>query len=174
MKMRKSKKTATCTQKKRRTRLINVQRHKASCGPIAIANLIKWYGIQTSYRAVLEFCAGIRAYHPRKGMFPYQMRYALLTLQIPFKVKRTLTVPEVNAILDGGGSIILIYATKRKHEDHCVFIDTRAKDAYRTWNRMLKCPPLMLRDELETTLRRSSARKSKLFAFIFQPLKEQK
>lgn len=172
MKKRKSKKTATSI-KFRKTRFINQQRHKASCGPVAITNLLKWFGIQTSYDIVLRFCMGIRAYDPKLGMWPFQMKYLLRTLQIKFKVRRRASLEDIDKILEKDGSIILIYLTKRK-TSHAVFIDSKKDDFYRIWNRMRGALPWCPKNSLKRALERSQKDSSDLYVFIFQPLKVDK
>ncbi len=165
MKTAKSTKTETSSLRRRKTKFINVQRHKASCGPIAIANLIKWCGIETSYAKVLGFCIGVRAFSNRAGMWPFQMRYVLKTLKVRFKVKRKFSVADLDALLDAGGCCILAYCTK--FGGHAVFIDKRTSNGYRSWNRVKGKPPFFSKKDLQIALRRSVGRRN-LHVYTFE------
>lgn len=166
MKTKKSRKTATSI-RKRRSKYINTQRHKASCGPIAIANAIKWFGIETSYDAVMQFCAGIRAYHPTKGMWPFQMRYSLLTLKLPFKVRRKFSPEELDAEVAKGRSMILIYDTL-KNGSHAAFLDASSETQYRVWNKIKGQGPWYDKKVIWDDIERTGCRQGYLYAFIFQ------
>ena len=168
---KKSKKTATFT-RVRRSRYINCQQHVASCGPIAVANLIKWHGIETSYRAVLKFCQALEFYIPALGMFPPEMARLLRALKVKFKLRRRFKIKDMDAVLDRGCCIILIYAAHPPYELHCVFVDRRENGSYRAWNTLRKSSPWVSRKDMVRSLRRS--RPNRLFAHIVQPLKKQK
>lgn len=158
------------TIRRRRSRMINTQRHRASCGPIAVANAIKWSGIETSYRDVLRFCRIVRAYHPKVGMYPYQMTYVLRTLQMRFKARRSLSIADLDRALDSGRSLILVYETER-NGSHAAFVDARADGRYRVWNRARRSTPWCSRETLSASLDRSH---TKLYVYIFQALKSTK
>lgn len=156
--------------RKRKSKFINVQRHYGSCGPIAIANAIKWHGIETSYKAVLNWCLGVQAYHPKAGMWPFQMRYVLRTLRMNFKVRRKFTIEDLDALLAAGGACIFIYVTS-KGGSHATFIDRALETGYRSWNRKKKMPPYFPREDMEATIRRSSKKAGGLYVYTFQPVK---
>lgn len=148
---------------RRKTKYIHVQRHKASCGPVAIANVIKWFGISTSYDRVLRFCLDARAYDPEIGMWPFQMWYVLKTFRIPFKVHKKFTIEKLDSLLDNGGVCILVYDT-RPGRSHVVFIDGRNDAGYRSWNRKKGMLPFFPREEMDKTLRESAC----LYVYTFQ------
>ena len=162
--------------RRRRSKFINEQRHKAACGPIAIANAIKWLGVETSYRKVLDFCIEVRAYHRHIGMYSYQMRYVLRTLQVPFKVRRKMTVEGLDKIIDGGGAVILAYQSQTKAKDgtiseggHVVFINGRSVDGYLSWNKTKGLPPWFEREAMRKALARSEAHETGLYVYVFPP-----
>lgn len=159
---------ATST-KKQRSRFINVQRHKASCGPIAIANAIKWFGTQTSYKSVLEFCEIIGAYRPTQGMWPHEIRFALKKLEIPVKVKRTFSVQLLDEILEDKGAVILTYV--RKDGAHAVFLDSKSELGYRVWNRISGAKPWYPRRTIKRDIKRTLKETGRIYVYIFQALR---
>lgn len=154
--------------RRRKTQFINVQRSKASCGPIAVANLIKWHGFETSYKKTLRFCMQLRAYHPRVGMWPFQLRYILRTLQINFRVHKRFSIAKMDALLDSGGSCILIYDTKLG--SHAVFLDRKEGRTYRAWNKSRK-RPYFTRLELKKAMQNSTRAVGGLYVYTFPALK---
>lgn len=137
-----------------------------------MANAIKWHDVSTSYDAVLEFCEGIRAYDPEVGMLPYQFVYTLRILKIPFKKRRSLTIQELDSVLDSGGSLILAYVTE-KGTSHAVFIDARKPRRYRVWNRVKSWGPWWSYRTVKADIKRSLTRSGELYAFVFQALRPQ-
>lgn len=137
---------------------------------MAIANLIKWIGIQTSYDKVLEFCLGTRAYHPYRGMFPFQMRYILQTFAVKFKVRKKFTIEDLNALLESGGSCIFVYQTPAG-SNHVVFIDRRLQGGYRSWNRKKGWPPFFSDADMAETIVRS-AKRNQLYVYAFQGVRK--
>lgn len=93
------------------------------------------------------------------------MRYVLRTLRLSFKVRRKLTVDDLDKILGTGGSLILIYDTPRG--GHAVFIDGVVDGGYRAWNRRVGDPPLFSKKDMESALKASSALKDGLYAYVF-------
>ena len=150
-------------------RMIQRQRHVATCGPIAVANAIKWHGTQTSYRTVMKFMAGIRVYIPRIGMFPEDTGKLLRDLKLRHRARRDLSLSELNKHLDDGGSLLLTYVTATDFL-HAVFIDGRTENSYRVWNAVNHRTPWVGRDEMRAILRRSRA-SNQLYAYLFQLLR---
>lgn len=169
MKTRRSKKTATSI-RKRRSRYINVQRHGASCGPIAVANVIKWHGVETSYKAVLDFCQKINVYVPGIGVWPEGMRYVLKCLRIKFKIKRNFSLKDLDKVLESGGSFIIGYPTKYGRA-HVSFVDKKFKNNYRMWNRLHTKSFKNSKSELEKLIKQAKINREYLIAYCFQPLK---
>lgn len=149
----------------RGSKFINVQRHTKSCGPVAVANAIKWHGIETSYASVLDFCTGIRSYHPRIGMWPFQMIYTLKILQMKFRKHRKFSLEALDRILTDGGSLIFIYETI-KRGSHAVFIDAMNDTHYRIWNKRKGTVPWTKKRHVLAAIKRSN-RPGKMYAFAF-------
>lgn len=135
-------------------RFIHVQRHVASCGPIAIANLIKWTGTSTSYEKVLKYCTALRFYIPGVGMFPRATSYVLRKLKIKFTLRRDLTLPELDETLDRGGAVLLTYLSRTQFL-HCVFVEARTESGYRVWNAVESKTPHLTREVMRECLDRS-------------------
>jgi hypothetical protein len=88
-------------------------------------------------------------------------------LEIKFKVQRRFSISQLNELLDEGGSVILIYDTK-KTGSHAVFIDAKKDDYYRVWNRAKGTKPWCLKKEIAKAIRRSVSKPGHLYAYIFQ------
>lgn len=155
--------------RKRKTKMINVQRHQKSCGPVAIANVIKWYGVETSYQKVLEWCLATDMYDPDHGMWPRQTRFVLLQLQVPFRKYRSFTAEDIDRWLALGQSLILIYDTKTSGS-HAAFIDAASETSYRIWNRKMgSTQPWHSKEYVRQAIERTNANNNGLFAFVFEP-----
>lgn len=141
----------------RRTRLINAQRGVGDCGPIAIANLIKWCGIRTTYREVRSFCIGTRTMIPGIGMLQEQMWGLLKTLKVRFRKYRKFGLKDIDRAIAEGSSIVLMYETRR-FGGHAVFIDATSKKRIRVWNRTQGHFPWYSRRDVSDDLRRSVRR----------------
>jgi hypothetical protein len=153
---------------RQRSKLVNSQPHPRACGPIALVNVIRWFGIRTSIRKVIEFTKQIHAWSPKIGMYPFQMAYALRTMRIPFRVKKHLTVQGLDRLIDSGCAVILVYQMERYNGSHVVFITGRSKDGYLAWNHIQGHPPWFAREKMKKTLRRSCRLKHGMHAYIFQ------
>lgn len=168
MKTRRSKKTETST--RRRSRLINRQQRKNSCGPTALANMLKWLEYPVTHGEMVDFCQGHRMYDPKVGMFPSQFRIMLRVLTIKYTLNHRCVTSDIDEALDNGNGILFLYRTK-KGNHHAVFIDAREDKAYRVWNRFSSkakgpwCVRKFITDAVKRTLRHDRH----CLAFIIPP-----
>lgn len=161
--------------RKRKSRFINTQRHIASCGPIAIANAIKWLGTETSYTSVLDFCTAIRAYSPQYGMFPFQLDYALKTLKIDYSKHCKFTSRDLDRTLKKGKAVILIFDTISAGS-HATFINgiDLEKKHYLVWNRWKGATPWCKRDYITQAIKRSARYPEHLYAFVLKKVRQKR
>lgn len=54
-------------------RYINKQKHKATCGAIALANVFKKLGKNISYKDAIKLCGGLKSFNNSKGHIGYGM-----------------------------------------------------------------------------------------------------
>lgn len=108
----------------------------------------------------------VRAYSRWAGMYPFQLRYVLKTLKIPFLVKKKFCVEDLDALLEAGGACIFVY--DRGIGGHAVFIDRKVEGGFRAWNKKNGSPPFFARDELVQAILKSTRRKGGLYVYTFQ------
>ncbi len=162
MKISKSKKIAT------NPRFINHQRRAKSCGPTAIANVVKWLGYKTTHDKMMEFCAGIGAYFPDEGMWPSGIRLTLRELEIKVKVRRKPSLKDIDAALDAGCAVMTAYRTPSK-TTHIVFVNKRTSSSYCVWNRNHETSPWYPKKFIIDALRRSLRHSGHCYTYFISP-----
>lgn len=105
-------------------------------------------------------------------MWPYQLKYVLQSLQLKFRVRKSFTRDDLDALLDSGGCCIFVYDTPRG--GHAVFIDARNANGYRTWNRGPGFYPWFTRAEMKKAIKDSTRKRGGLYVYTFQRVKGQK
>jgi hypothetical protein len=112
--------------------MINKQRHKTSCGPVAMLNALKWKGYDDNYDDIMRFSKRhLRFKH--KGMLYYTVERGLKKLGVKHKLIYKITLPRIVRELNKGRAVILRYHWSRNHA-HYVFIDGHTKHFIKAWN----------------------------------------
>lgn len=146
-----------------KTRFINVQRHFANCGPIAIANAVKWHGRGCSYDNAVALCQGLGAHHPYFGMWPIDIFRVLKWLGARFRVRRNFDVEFLDHEITEGRSVILIYGTSGGN--HAVFVDAHVDGGFRAWNFKRRDTPFASYSEMARILSYSAVT-DRLYAYV--------
>jgi len=96
------------------SKLVNVQRHFDSCGPIAIANILKLTGYKVSEKEVRDYCLGYGGYREfRPGLHRSKMGKTLKELGIPFTKRNNVKYKDISNYLNKGKTLVLLYSWKR-------------------------------------------------------------
>jgi len=156
--------------KRRKTRMINNQRRKNSCGPTALANVLKWLKYPTSHDHMVAFCEGNQLYDPEVGMYSAELFQMLKILTMDFSYRQRIVTRELDQALDSGKGVILLYKTEEATY-HAVFIDAKTPKKYRVWNSGLKVPgtPWLKRGVVTKAIKRTLKTNKRCEAFIFGP-----
>lgn len=113
--------------------MINKQRHKKSCGPVAILNAMRRKGSKISYKDMIKKCQKNGAFNLKKGMalesLCHMIKYFGLTYSLDFNPR----LKRIKNYLNQGKYIILMY---KVHDDlwHFAFIDNCEKNSFTIWN----------------------------------------
>ena len=102
-------------------RYINIQKHKSSCGPIAVINAIKWLGGKLSYKYLDMFEA---FGWTKKGMDTKQMMLILDTFGVEYQVIFNPSTRFIENSLSKGNAAILMFRwfLPNKNCDHATFV----------------------------------------------------
>ncbi len=122
-------------------RYINHQQHKATCGPVAVMNVMKHRGWKGSYRDNVEWFKifGLS----RTGMWSHELEKVLKFLNIKFKRLNLCKVTDIEKTLNRGNTVILNYQwyIKNKNAGHFIFITRHTKHFLNAYN-ITKCGSL--------------------------------
>ncbi|KKN65725.1 hypothetical protein LCGC14_0478640 [marine sediment metagenome] len=114
--------------------MINKQRHKTSCGPVAILNALKWKGYHDSYADVISFAKRRLSFkHHGSGMHWIYISQALDVLDIRYKIIHKATLVDITRELDRDRAVILFFQYGGHHA-HYIFIDKHTEKFVRAWN----------------------------------------
>jgi len=121
---------------KRAVRFINNQRRLASCGPTAIANLMKWLGYSpNSHDLLYKHCFSFN-YKQHHGMVFRSIEKVLRGLNIPYNRRMNCTVKSIEKVLDEGSACILAYRYWHDHKrkEHYAFIHGHTSKRFKICN----------------------------------------
>lgn len=150
----------------RKHRMVNQQFDGWSCGFIAIANTLKWFGVRATFKEVKNFCDKTDLCIPGLGMWRHHMVAALKLLKVRNKKINNFSVERMEKHLNEGGSLMLIYDTFLPGS-HVVFIDRMTDCQYRAYNNQRGGSPWIKKRHIRTAIRRSLRRPGHLCAFLF-------
>lgn len=120
-------------------RFINFQKHKYSCGVIALANALKWLGYPTSYKNMLGYCIATGQLDLEHGMLAgVGIPTVLKSLKIKHRRFCQFKTSDLDKALAEGHSVLLSYVTEPPGAFHAVFIDKKTPKTYSVWNKNLK------------------------------------
>jgi len=88
------------------------QKDFTSCGPVALINILKWFGCNVSYKDYIEIARGLCDHISGSdgGTEDKGMARALKAHKISFKKIKNPTLVQLDKHLDSGGIILLDYA----------------------------------------------------------------
>jgi len=92
-------------------RYIEKQPHKASCGPVAVINALKWLGKPATYRTHLKKCKKLGYPTNPAGTSRRLLSRFLRYFKIKYKRVTRPTLNDITKELDKGNAIILLYRT---------------------------------------------------------------
>ena len=148
--------------------MINRQRHRKACGPVAIVNALQWKNIDCSYKDILSFYQNFGKFKYDRGMSSNGIMNVLKKKDIKFnsihKIKLKNIIEEIDK---GNGLIIAFYHSKTSA--HFVFIDKYTKKYIRAWNlTAYNKTPMFSRKELSKCIRYTNRWKPGTFAIIIE------
>ena len=95
------------------------QQDEYSCGPVALANILKWAG----HKATLASLPALRKLckcHPKTGTNKEDLEVALKALGIKFRRDIGPTLKEIDQHIDGGGVLLINYCIAIGHYALCI------------------------------------------------------
>ena len=106
-------------------RYVNKQQHKASCGPVAVINALKWLGCSVNYRDSLDIFKVLGYHENGGGTWKSGVINMLRFFKIRFEFKDRIKVRDIEKAIDDGYSVVLSYRwyENNKYGNHLVFID---------------------------------------------------
>lgn len=145
--------------------MINRQRHRASCGPVAIKNALEFKGVKTSYDEILEFSEKYLNYECY-GMWIKELRYGLQLFGINYKNIHNPKFEHISKELEKGRGFILLYMWyyEGSTRGHYVFIDKETPKYFRAWNWSLEKSEMIPKQQLANYLRYSNRHHSKSYS----------
>lgn len=110
------------------------QRDNYSCGPVALANVMKWAGSKKSAGSLRKYFMPICKCSPENGTRPWEIHNALLTIDdISFEKVEYPGLQDLDGHLDDGGIVLL----RVRYEDggHYFICTRRTQKMYEVINR---------------------------------------
>lgn len=156
--------------KKYKTRPINCQRRKLSCGPTALANAVKWLDCSTSHDAMVDFCKGIGTFDLKIGMYPSQFRYTLNLMEVEYESLKHTRTKDLDSALENGYAVLLLIRTKRGTH-HAMFVDAKTRSKYRVWNFRARdsVGPWINRKHITDAIKRTLRHDRNCLSFVISP-----
>lgn len=118
-------------------RYISKQRRSRSCGPTALANILKWYGLRTSHDKMVKFTQEHDWYDPEIGMNFDDLKLSLTSCGLKYKITHNMSSKRLKEALKLGKSVCLLYRDL-KLTYHVAFFTGREKSNYEVWNSQFK------------------------------------
>jgi len=94
------------------------QKDYTSCGPVALINIMKWLGCNTTYDNFIDTARILCCHEPGVdgGTHIWDMEKALKKLGIKKKRKKNPTLEDIDKHLDSGGIVLLEYYAPYKNQ----------------------------------------------------------
>ena len=117
-------------------RYINKQKHNTTCGPVALANALKWLGYSCSYNSIVKDMKD--DCDPYSGMTNSELSKIFDDYSINHRYQKWTkdATKAIERCLDRGNAVILNYTwfSKTDSQRHYIFIDGHLRYRFNSYN----------------------------------------
>ena len=140
--------------------MINKQKHRTTCGIVAVKNALEFKGKRVSYEKLIRYAnrnLGF-AHKSREGMYPVKLRQFLKRYKLSYRNIKHPSFKDISNQLKQGRGVILNYRYSTGDggsNGHYIFIDKETKRFFRAWNSRGTDYGMLLKTRLAEDLRYS-------------------
>lgn len=119
--------------------MINKQKHRTTCGIVAVKNALEFKGKRVPYEKLIRYAQrNLKFVHESgRGMCPNKLRQLLKRHKLRYKNIKHPSFEDIGNQLKRGRGVILNYRYPTGDGDsngHFIFIDRETKRFFRAWN----------------------------------------
>jgi len=137
--------------------MISQQKHRSTCGIVAVKNALEFKGRRVQYEKLLRYSIRNLGFK-HNGMIIAEVRKLMKRYKIKYKNIKHPSFKDISNQLNLGRGLIFLYRYSTGDGDsagHYIFIDKETKRFFRAWNKSGSSNNMLMKKELAKDLRYS-------------------